>query len=372
MPDAEGKLTPKELRDRWEEEPGISFRKEIIRQLQSEETEHKVDWEHLKVGVDGKEYIWEEFKGVKELKEILGSIRDLRGIYLSDANLERAYLFPVYLKNANPMSYHLENANLGHAHLEHAYLRFTHLEHAILRFAHLEHAKLYQAHLEHANLAFAHLEKTDLTDAHFELKSWRHRFKEIKISHLLDELFIPFTLIFGSLAVVYISCSLLWLMIFLVWFYNGKELSSTTILDGAELKNVKLDSDPVMYRELLDEQYLDRFAEKHPYLYPFWLLTSNCGRSISLVFLWSLLVIVLFGFIYSPLYLKYSSLTVDKICWWHPFYFSFVTMTTLGMASVEPGNFWAAFWHTLQNLFGYVWLGYLIAVLGSKLTRRSA
>jgi len=51
---------------------------------------------------------------------------------------------------------------------------------------------------------------------------------------------------------------------------------------------------------------------------------------------------------------------------------SFVTMTTLGLASAEPVNDAAFWWHTAQNIFGYIWLGYLIAVLGSKLTRRSA
>jgi len=60
------------------------------------------------------------------------------------------------------------------------------------------------------------------------------------------------------------------------------------------------------------------------------------------------------------------------ISWWRPYYLSFVTMTTLGVASIEPGNGWAAFAHTVQNVIGYGWLGYLIAVLGAKFTRRSA
>ena len=47
-------------------------------------------------------------------------------------------------------------------------------------------------------------------------------------------------------------------------------------------------------------------------------------------------------------------------------------MTTLGMASVEPVTTGAAFWHTIENILGYGFLGYAIAVLGSKFTRRSA
>ena len=55
-----------------------------------------------------------------------------------------------------------------------------------------------------------------------------------------------------------------------------------------------------------------------------------------------------------------------------PIYLSFVTMTTLGVATVEPMNSFGYIWHIFQNLVGYVLLGYLVAVLGSKLTRRSA
>lgn len=350
MPDTEGKLTRDELRARWEEEPGISFWKEIIRQLQSEETEHRVNWENLKVDVKGKEYIWEEFEGVNELEKISNSIRDLRGINLSNVSLEHAYLFRDHLVHADPGSDHLEHADLRLAHLEHAYLRFTHLEHARLFRANLGNANLYEANLEHADLRDANLEKANLTDAHFKLKSWWWRIKEI----------------FKKT--------------------DTKSPECPTLLEGAELKNVKLDSDPVLYRELLDEQYLDRFSKRYHKTYIFWLLTSDCGRNIPMLFGWSIFIGILFGLVFAdfsspelfPGFLRDFLDIIDpkflynSFAWWKPFYLSFVTMTTLGVASVEPANDAAFWWHTAQNLFGYVWLGYLIAVLGSKLTRRSA
>ncbi len=137
---------------------------------------------------------------------------------------------------------------------------------------------------------------------------------------------------------------------------------------GAELKNIRLDSDPILYRDLLDEQYLDKFEEKHPLIYAFWLFSSNCGRSVTLLAVWSLVIALLFGNIYSHLDFNYQT----AVEWWRPYYLSFVTMTTLGVSSIEPGNFQAALAHTIQNVIGYGWLGYLISVLGAKFTRRSA
>ena len=59
-------------------------------------------------------------------------------------------------------------------------------------------------------------------------------------------------------------------------------------------------------------------------------------------------------------------------CCYLPYYLSFVTMTTLGVASVDIANPAAFWWHTAQNIIGFLLLGYLVAVIGSKFTRRSA
>ena len=148
-------------------------------------------------------------------------------------------------------------------------------------------------------------------------------------------------------------------------------IDKPTNLWGAELKNVILDSDPILYRDLLDEQYLDKFAKKYPKMYAFWLLTSNCGRWTFLVFVWALVIALKFGFIYSQSrFIYFGDITLYE--WWHPYYLSFVTMSTLGMASVEPVTTAAAIWHTMENIIGYALLGYAIAVFGSKFARRSA
>lgn len=367
MPDENGNLTHKELEERWDREEGKLFKKEIIRQLQSDE--HCVDWVNLKVTTnEGKEYHWKDFPGVMEIRNESGKMieiipesllneeeegkarenakwGDLRFVPLRKVKLSNAFLSFVCLENADLLWASLENANLYSASLKNAFL-FQ---------ARLENAHLHDTRLENADLNQAKMQGAYLSDTHFRLKSFCWRTGLIMICQKL-----------------------------------GIDISRfrPTLLEGAELKNVRLDSDPVMYRELLDEQYLDRMAEKHPKFYKFWLLTSNCGRSVWLLIAWSLFLALCFGLIYADLsspswfpgWLQRFLARIDpkfegfdlKARFWDPIYMSFVTMTTLGWSGVKPDNQAGYWWHTAQNLFGYIWLGYLVSVLGSKLTRRSA
>lgn len=358
MHDKERKLTTLELRDRWLTEEGHLFRDEIIRQLQSEENENAVDWENLQIIINGKEVNWVDFPGVKEIECIYldkpnyctfaynmliefyknERLGDLRGIYFDRENLE--------------------NANLSFTQLENASFWETNLKRANLTGANLKEADLYESNLMGTNLTKTNLEGVILEGAKFSLKSFFYRIGIIKFKFW-----------------IYKKCNLKIIMVL------------TTNLYGAEIKNCLMSGSPVTYRTLLDEQYLDDFAVRHKYLYSFWLVTSNCGRSFLLVFLWSLLIALSFGLVYAtfqapywlPSCLQAALAFIDPQFegligtspWWKSFYMSFVTMTTLGWSSVEPANTAGFWWHTAQNLFGYIWLGYLIAVLGDKLTRRS-
>ncbi|MCE5249977.1 pentapeptide repeat-containing protein [bacterium] len=402
MPDEQGKLTVDELRDRWKTPAGKAFREEIIRQLQSDEKGHAVDWENLSVEVNGETHAWRDFSGVSEIK----NFRELRGINLSELTLQNADLRYVHLEHSNLGGAHLEHSNLAGTLFKYATLVRTSLEHADLSLAYLEGANLVGAHLEGANLCLAQLEHANLWEANLEYAnlsraSFEHadlslasleyaNLNEANLEHAnlmyanLEHSNLRHALLEGA-NLNYASFSFKswrrvkdiikyywWLVKMILKKADDKPPDRLTLFDGAELKNVKLDSDPILYRDLLDEQYLDQFELKHKVMYPFWLVTSNCGRSASLVFLWSLVIIVFFGFIFSKTDFLYITYSVGEPPCWYPYYFSAVTMTTLGLASVEPNTFGAALWHTFENIIGYMWLGYLIAVLGAKFTRRSA
>jgi len=88
MPDDKQELSNKELQARWESPQGKKFRDEIIKQLQSEETGHTVNWGKLKIVDEGKEVPWRDFPGVSEID----NERDLRGINLEEEELIEAGL----------------------------------------------------------------------------------------------------------------------------------------------------------------------------------------------------------------------------------------------------------------------------------------
>jgi len=327
MPDSEGILTPEELISRWHKEPGLTFNSKIITDLQNRK---QVNWDNIKYeDFNGNDFKYLDFKGVREIPEkeeqSVNYPGDLRGIQITRKDIPKANLFRC----------HLQWAKLYDSNLQGVDLRNANLQNAMVLGANLKNANLINADLKGTDLRGAVLDGANLTNAQFRLKSFWWRIKHL-------------------------------------FFKSNPQLNNNpTDITGAELKKVKLESDPVLYRELLDEQWLDRFAEKHKILYPFWLLTSNCGRWTFLIFVWAFVIAIIFGFIFSHSRFIYFGNVISHE-WWHPFYLSFVTMTILGMASVEPVTTAAAVLHTIENIVGYALLGYAIAVFGSKFTRRSA
>jgi hypothetical protein len=56
---------------------------------------------------------------------------------------------------------------------------------------------------------------------------------------------------------------------------------------------------------------------------------------------------------------------------WTPFYYSFVTFTTLGFGDVTPGNLGGEIIVTVEVVLGYITLGILVSILANKVARRS-
>ena len=165
----------------------------------------------------------------------------------------------------------------------------------------------------------------------------------------------------------------------------------TSLMDGSK--------NPGLKRDIEDEQFIEDFHEKHPVLYWLWARSSDCGRSLSLWAFWSLLIALICGFAYADHdypdwmpqdgYVEYAlckinpEVTIDfteetnpehplrEPSWTTPYYFSIVTFTTLGFGDIKPRNQAAEVWLTLEVVTGYFFLGGLVAILASKLARRS-
>lgn len=119
-------------------------------------------------------------------------------------------------------------------------------------------------------------------------------------------------------------------------------------------------------------------------VYQTWETTCNYGTSAKRWLLFSLILILIFGAIYSsfpcPSYvpttisnaLSLLSPSINIVSvnnWYTPFYFSIVTFTTLGFGDVTPLNLAAQLWISLEVIIGYIMLGGLITIFTRKLVR---
>lgn len=123
---------------------------------------------------------------------------------------------------------------------------------------------------------------------------------------------------------------------------------------------------------LQDQDFLEEFLEKKwgKKIFFIWWVLADCGRSLGRWAGWSLLLALLFAFLFWHLgpdsfdtqHLKFNFLNM--------FYYSVVTFTTLGFGDIIPKTTTAAMCVTIEVILGYVMLGGLITIFASKLSRR--
>ncbi|MHB1463155.1 MAG: pentapeptide repeat-containing protein [Armatimonadota bacterium] len=118
------------------------------------------------------------------------------------------------------------------------------------------------------------------------------------------------------------------------------------------------------------------------FLYRLWMVTTNYGRSIELLSVWTLSLISLFGRLYQthPSWVDYGlqePMNKTGVGWssgpstFSPYYYSIVIFTTLGFGDVHPVGTQGQIAVACEVLLGYVTLGLLLSILGNKVARRS-
>jgi hypothetical protein len=101
-------------------------------------------------------------------------------------------------------------------------------------------------------------------------------------------------------------------------------------------------------------------------LYYVWLAISDCGQSL---FRWSavsLMICLLFGYIYSNFPSSFFLANNRSPTGFSFYYYSVVTFTTLGFGDIVPIDLWAEIAVTLQVIMGYIMLGGLISIFATK------
>jgi len=133
---------------------------------------------------------------------------------------------------------------------------------------------------------------------------------------------------------------------------------------------------PIIAKKTRDAWFLANFKIQHPIIYFLWNLTSKCGQNLRRWLFIYIGLIILFGLIYSdypcPSFLKWADWgnwmekinpiitiggKIENFTGFIPFYCSFLILTTFGIGSIIPLNFWGAVWITFELIIGIIMLG---------------
>ena len=133
-----------------------------------------------------------------------------------------------------------------------------------------------------------------------------------------------------------------------------------------------------LQKELNDNAYIEDTSTNHPWLYKFWLWSSDCGRSMGLWAFWAIFTAFVFTCIYSSLGVCHFTIHDNLkalIEQGHSeflifSYYSVVTFTTLGFGDITPKTTMAMAFVVLEVILGFIMLGVLISLFTNKLGSR--
>jgi uncharacterized protein YjbI with pentapeptide repeats len=249
---------------------------------------------------------------------------DLSGAHLEDCSAEAAGL-----GGANLAGAHLQGARLHNAALSQA-----RLEDADLCVADLSQARLQAADLRAANLAGANLAGADLSEACISQANFR-------------------------------GCDLRGAR------FTGLRGYQSADWIGVDVRDSDFRGALGVRRLILDENYLHEFrnqSRSHELIYAIWKLTSDCGRSLGRWAIWTLALVTGFAVMFLGVDLDYGQHAPNLLS---SFYFSVVTLTTLGYGDILPASPAAQALVILEVSFGYLTLGGLISIFANKMARRA-
>ncbi len=355
------------------------------------------------------------------------SRQELSGANLQNANLDNANLQGTELIGTNFQSATLKKTNLQNASLEDATLQGATLTRAILQDARLVRANLQNAWLVGANLRGADLtnaivagqsilkDDSDEKDSISRIDNNSANFSSVKYSLAwrgplwVALLFSSITIVFSPFRWVF---STMWRLLryerpfikhslqrkryaWIRWhpvhnlyekipigkyiFFGIRWVIRKIAKVGKSTKFTDIDTslldaskNPGLKRDIEDEQFIADFLEKHQFMYRLWARSSDCGRCLSLWAMWSFLFALGFAIIFTmkpEMVDVHTKLPSENF--WTYLYFSVVTFTTLGFGDLSANNLWGALVIGTEVVLGYFFLGGLVAILATKLARRS-
>lgn len=334
---------------------------------------------------------WQEASGAQTPREaVLSALAsgaappsDLRGIHLVGENLEAADLSGCDLSHADLSQCVLRGAKLMRARLDHALLVEADLSGAELLAADLHGANLSectagQTGFGNANLSDSLLFGADLRGATFSnacLRDADLRGADLSEARMRDCELSGADLTRACLRNTDLNGSVVQGASFVETDLRHAELqglkgfASASFL-GAEIRDVNFSRAYLVRRHIMDENFLDEFRRQSRLsniTYWVWWITSDCGRSISRFGACVTLVTLGFGMAYQAVDVDFGGQPTAL----SPYYFSLVTITTLGYGEIVPVSMAAQALVMCQLSLGYLLLGGLLSIFATKMARRA-
>ncbi len=289
---------------------------------------------------------------------------DLSGADLSEADLSRTVLRQAKLGGANLIGARLDGAELLMADLREANLDNCRAESAGFGGANLEGARMRGATLNQATFSQAKLAGADLCVA--SLEGARFREADLREAQLVS----------ARLGDADLSSASVHAASFREADLRGARFTGIRGFDsadwiGVDVRDADFRGSLTARRLILDENFLHEFRQSSrasEWIYQFWRLTSDCGRSLGRWGICTVGLIVLFAGLFLLVDMDYGHHDPGFLS---SFYFSVVTLTTLGYGDILPASPTAQVLVIAEVVIGYLTLGGLISIFASKMARRA-
>lgn len=293
-----------------------------------------------------------DFSG-KDLSGFDLSFADLTGANFERADLSGALLHKACLKGAEFLMANLKGADLSdcrgeNAGFAHADLSGANLFSADLSGSSFANAQMLETDLRAAKLCGARFTGSVLTGANFTKTNLQDA--DLARSCVHEARFEEADLRGASVKQMKGYQSASWL--------------------GTDIMNVDFCGAYAMRRFVADQNYLHEFRNQsrtNELLYKAWWLTSDCGRSLVRWSVFTAVLAVIFGVSYKLADVPFG----DNETILSPFYFSVVTLTTLGFGEIVPVTAVQQALVMLEVTTGYMMLGGLISIFANKMARRA-
>lgn len=297
-----------------------------------------------------------------DLRGIILNGADLRGVNFAGRDLSGAKLFQADLRKANFQDAILEGVEFSAANLEGAIFDGANCRRAGFGRANLDGASLFQANLEETsfsqasliganlhcvNLSHSRLREANLTQA--DLSESDLRYADISMAKVVNTTFRNADLRHLRLRMI-----------------RGFKRSDWI---GVDIRDINFAGGYMVRQEIIDQNFIMEFrsySKMSSLIYYPWYITCDCGRSMLRWCCCIGFLLMIFSYLYTLVGIDYGPYTTAL----SPFYFSVVTMTTLGFGDAVPNSLSGQILTMIEVSTGYVMLGGLLSIFSNKLARR--